>query len=76
MNATIDACSCCCSVSVCVAVEEADATPVVSGGLPTMIGANEDAIDDGTPADVNTATIDDVSSSGAGTLVCEKGGVE
>lgn len=74
MNATIAACSCCCSVSV--AVEEADGIPVVSGGLPTMTGANEDATDDGTPAEVNTPTMDEVSSSGPGKIDGEKAGVE
>lgn len=74
MNATIAACSCCCSVSV--AVEEADGIPVVSGGLPTMTGANEDATDDGTPAEVNTPTMNEVSSSGPGKIDGEKAGVE
>lgn len=74
MNATIAACSCCCSVSV--AVEEADGIPVVSGGLPMMMGANEDATDDGTPAEVNTPTMDEVSSSGPGKVEGEKAGVE
>lgn len=74
MNATRAAFSCCCSVSV--AVEEADGMPVVSGGLPTMMGANEDATDDGTPAEVNTPMMDEVSSSGPGKVVGEKAGVE
>lgn len=74
MNATTAARSCCCSFSV--AVEEADRIPVVSGGLPTMTGANEDATDDGTPAEVNTPTMDELSSSGPGKVVIEKTGIE
>ena len=73
MNAEIAARSCCRSVSV--VVEETDDTPVVSGGLPTMMGANEDATDDGTPAEVSTPTIDGLSSSGPGKVVREKSAV-
>lgn len=74
MNATIAACSCCCSVSV--AVEEADGIPMVSGGLPMMMGANEDATDDGTPPEVNTPTMDELSSWDSGKVVSEETGVE
>lgn len=74
IKATIAACSCCCCV--CVAVEEADGIPVVSEGLPTMMGANEDAIDDWTPAEVNTPTMDELSSSGPGKVAGEMAGVE
>ena len=74
MNATIAACSCCCSVSV--AAEEADGIPVISGGIPTMMGASEDATDDGTPAEVNAPTMDEPSSSGLDKVVREKAGVE
>lgn len=41
-----------------------------------MMGANEDATDDGTPAEVNTPTMDEVSSSGPGKVEGEKAGVE
>lgn len=75
MNAAMAACACCCC-SVSVAVEEADGITVVSGGLPMMMGANEDATDDGTPAEVNTPTTDVLSSSGPGKVVGEEAGVE
>lgn len=54
------------------AVEEGDGIPFVSGGLPTTIGANEDAIDDGMPAEVITPMTDELSSSGPGRVVSEK----
>ncbi len=41
-----------------------------------MMGANEDATEDGTPAEVNTPTMDELSSSGLGKVVIEKIGVE
>ena len=41
-----------------------------------MMGANEDATDDGTPAEVNTPTTDVLSSSGPGEVVAENAGVE
>ena len=67
MNATIAACSCCCIVPVAVRVGS-----TVSGGLPTTIGANEDTTDDGTPAEVMTLTMDEVSPSSLGEVVNEK----
>ena len=48
---------------------------IVSGGLPITIGANEDATDDGTPTEVITLTMDDVSSSDPGNVVIEGAGV-
>lgn len=75
MKASMAACACCCC-SVSVAVGEADGIPMVSGGLPMMMGANEDATDDGTPAEVNTPTTDVLSSSGPGEAVGENAGVE
>ncbi|CAD6591931.1 MAG: hypothetical protein ASARMPRED_005871 [Alectoria sarmentosa] len=48
---------------------EADGISVVSGGLPTIMGANEDATDEGTPAEVNTPTMDELSSSEPGRVV-------
>ena len=74
MNAMRAARSCWCSFSV--AVEEVDGISVVSGGLPTMIGANKDATDDGTPAEVSTPAMDRLSSSGPGKVVSKKAGVE
>lgn len=41
-----------------------------------MMGANEDATDDGTPAEVNTPTTDVLSSSGPGKVVGAKADVE
>ena len=41
-----------------------------------MMGANEDATDDGTPTEVNTPMMDGVSSSGPGKLEGERAGVE
>ena len=41
-----------------------------------MMGANDDATDDGTPAEVNTPTTDVLSSSGPGKVVGEKAGAE
>ena len=49
--------------------------PVVSGGLPTIMGIIEDATDDGTPAEVNTLTMDELSSSYFGRVVSEEVGV-
>lgn len=40
------------------------------------MGANEDATDEGTPAEVNTPTMDELSSSDPGKVVSEKVGVE
>ena len=40
-----------------------------------MVGANEDATDDGTPPDVNAFTIDEVSSSGPSREVTEVPGL-
>ena len=48
----------------------------VSGGLPKMMDANEDATVDGTAAEVKTSTIDEVSSLGPGKVVSEKTGGE
>lgn len=48
---------------------------MVSGGLPTMMGANDDATTDGTPAEVITLTMDGVSSSVPDDVVGEKAGV-
>lgn len=39
-----------------------------------MMGANEDATGDGTPAEVSTPTMDELSSSGPGNVVSEKAG--
>lgn len=74
MSATRAACSCCCSVSV--AVEEADGTLVVSAGLSTMMGVNEDATDDGAPPEVKSPTMDELSSSDPGKVVSGKTCVE
>ena len=41
-----------------------------------IMGANEDATDDGTPAEVNTPMTDVLSSSGPGEVVGENAGVE
>ena len=41
-----------------------------------MMGANEDATDDGTPAEVKTPTTDVLSSSAPGKVVSEKAGVK
>lgn len=70
MNATRAACSCCCSVSA--AVEEAVGIPIVSGGLPIMMGASDDATDDGTPPEVSTPMMDELSSWGPGNVVREE----
>lgn len=48
---------------------------MVSGGLPIMMGPNDDATTDGTPAEVITLTMDEVSSSGPDDVVDEKTGV-
>lgn len=48
---------------------------MVSGGLPTMMGANDDATTDGTPAEVITLMMDEVSSSGPDDVVGDKTGV-
>lgn len=41
-----------------------------------MMGANEDATDDGTPAEVNTPTTEVLNSSGPGEVVGENAGVD
>ena len=61
----------CCSV----AVEEGDATFVVAGGLPKMMGTIKEATDDGTPAEVVRLKIDEVRSSGPGGALSEVVGV-
>ena len=40
-----------------------------------MVGANEDATDNGTPPEVNASTIDEVSSSGPGKEVIKVAGL-
>ena len=64
----------CCSF-VAVAVEEGNATIMVAGGLPKIMGTNEDATDDGTPAEVVRLKIDEVSSSGPEGALSEVVGV-
>ena len=71
MNAIRAACSCCCVV-VPVVVGDID---IVSGGLPKMMGANEDATDDGTPAEAITLTMDELNPSDPGKAVNENDGV-
>lgn len=48
---------------------------MVSGGLPTMMGTNDDATTDETPAEVITLTMDEVSSSGPNDVSGESAGV-
>ena len=72
MNAIRAACSCCCVVVVPVVVADID---IVSGGLPKMIVADEDATDDGTPAEVITLTMDELNPSDTGKGAHENAGV-
>ena len=51
----------CCKIAI---AEAEGAIDVDAGAEPTMIGTNEDTIEPGTPADVNAADTEEVSSGG------------
>lgn len=46
---------------------------MVSGGLPTIMGIIEDATDDGTAAEVDTLTMDDLTFSELRVVIEEVG---